>query len=995
MKRLTPLKIALIYGVVGGLWILFSDRLIEIVARDIEMLSRLQTYKGWFFIFITALLVYILIKHHVSGIRHSEEALHESEKRLSQIIQGNSIATFVINNEHKVTHWNKACENLTGISANKIIRAQKLWEPFYFVERPVMADLIVDNALEKEISYYYKGKYRASTTIDGAYEAEDFFSNLGENGKWLFFTAAPLRDPEGKIIGAIETLQDITERKLAEAALRKAHDELEIRVEERTADLRKANEELKQAKEAAEAVTQAKSDFLANMSHEIRTPMSGVITAAELVMNEKLPPRAEHYLKIIYSSAHSLLGLINDILDFSKIEAAKLDLETRPFELDKVLGSITDMFANRAAKKGIEFLVDIDPETSKALIGDSLRLQQILKNLVDNAVKFTEKDGVILVGVKVLEKASDRQSLTFFVRDTGIGIAPEHLGMLFKPFTQVDASSTRKYGGTGLGLAISKQLVEMMAGKIWAESERGKGSTFFFTIDFELQTEARERKLVAPPDISGLSVLVVDDCPDSRAIMQKLLESFGFSVEMAFSGKEALAMLKENQTRKEPFKLVMIDWMMPELDGIETSKRIRRDLNLTLPIIMMTAFGKETEKMDAELVGINAFLTKPISTSTLFDAIMDTFGKQAMKIGTKKEPIITKASIYKNRLKGIRILVAEDNPTNQEIALAVLQNAGIVAEIANNGKEALEAVNKSSFDAVLMDIQMPEMDGYEATKQIRKDPKFASLPIIAMTAHAMKGDEEKCLEAGMDGYVSKPMDQNRLFHTIWKLIKPQKRQLQEKEPETESLEEAVQAPEELPSKLPGINIQDALNGLNIGRDVFKRILMGFLDNNKDTIKKIKEAFDKKDRATLLLLAHTLKGSAANIGADDLQEAALKLEAASREETGKPVAYSLIENVETTLNQLLKSLQSIVETPKSVSYKETPVDTLKLLPLLQPLAAALKMADPLGIKKHMEVAKEYLDRSSFQHLENQINGYDYDEALETLKGIAENLGGQLD
>jgi len=268
---------------------------------------------------------------------------------------------------------------------------------------------------------------------------------------------------------------------------------------------------------------------------------------------------------------------------------------------------------------------------------------------------------------------------------------------------------------------------------------------------------------VAPPDISGLNVLVVDDCPDSRAIMQKLLESFGFSVELASSGKEALVMLKEKQTWKDPFKLVMIDWMMSELDGIETSKRIRRDLDLTIPIIMMTAFGKETEKKDAERVGINAFLTKPISTSTLFDAIMDIFGKQAMKIGTKKEPIITKASIYKNRLKGIRILVAEDNPTNQEIALAVLQNAGIVAEIAQNGKEALELVNKSSFDAVLMDIQMPEMDGYEATKQIRKDPKFASLPIIAMTAHVMKGDEEKCLEAGMDGYVSKPMDQDRLF----------------------------------------------------------------------------------------------------------------------------------------------------------------------------------------------------------------------------------------
>jgi len=788
-------------------------------------------------------------------------------------------------------------------------------------------------------------------------------------------SSALLKDSSGKVLGGFEIFRDLT---------------AEVEAEERLQD---AYIREQKAKRAAEAATIAKSEFLANMSHEIRTPMNGVIAAAELALSEKMPPKAGHYLEIIQSSAYSLLGIINDILDFSKIEADKLDLETRPFLLDEVIDRITDVLMTEAAGKRIELLVDIDLEAPNALIGDPLRLQQILKNLVSNAVKFTDIGGIILVRVTESEKSADRTTLIFSVKDTGIGIAPKYLSRLFKPFSQVDTSSTREYEGTGLGLSICKQLVEMMGGKIWVESELGKGSTFSFTVCFSRQSENQKQKLVPPPDIQHLKVLVVDDCADSRLIMQKMLESFGLRVKLVSSGEESLKALEENKTRKEPFELVVIDWLMPGLGGIETSKRIRKDLKLTIPIILMTAFGKENEILDAEKAGINAFLTKPMHQSTLFNAIMDTFGKKRLKIEEKEKHITTRASIYKNFLRGIRILVAEDNPTNQEIALAILEGAGIVVEIANNGKKAVEALQRSRFDAVLMDIQMPEMDGYEATKIIRKDSRFKSLPIIAMTAHAMKGDEEKCLEAGMDGYVSKPISQDRLFHTIWKSMEHEKKVPYYKEPEAlKDRDITVAQTEDLPERLPGINIQDALGALNIEKAVFKHILIGFLKNNKESANKIRDTFDKKNWELLVQLAHSLKGSAGSIGADELYKAAQELETAGRE--GAPTS-ALIDRVETALNQVLESLQMLADTSKTepLPGKERGVgpgvDPAQVIPVLKQLAGALDLAEPEEIKKHMEIIKKYLDISILGNLEDQVNDYEYDRALETINRILKN------
>ncbi|MDL1963412.1 MAG: response regulator [Deltaproteobacteria bacterium] len=789
-------------------------------------------------------------------------------------------------------------------------------------------------------------------------------------------SSALLKDSSGKVLGGFEILRDLT---------------AEVEAEERLQDAYLREEK---AKQAAEAATKAKSEFLANMSHEIRTPMNGVIAAVELALSEKMSPRAERYLEIIQSSAYSLLGIINDILDFSKIEADKLNIETHPFLLDEVIDRITDVFMTEAAGKRIELLIDIDLEAPNALIGDPLRLQQILKNLIGNAVKFTEIGGIILVRVTESEKSADRTTLTFSVKDTGIGIAPKYLSRLFKPFSQVDTSTTRKYEGTGLGLSICKRLVEMMGGRIWVESKLGKGSTFSFTISLGLQSADQKQKFVPPPDIQHLNVLVIDDCADSRLIMQKMLESFGLRVKSVSSGEESIEVLETNKTRKKPFELVVIDWMMPGLSGLETSKKIRKNLKLTIPIILMTAFEKENEILDAENAGVNAFLTKPIHQSTLFNAIMDTFGKKALKIEGKEKHITTRASIYKNFLRGIRILVAEDNPTNQEIALAILEGAGIVVEIADNGKKAVEAVQKSRFDVVLMDIQMPGMDGYEATKMIRKDSKFKSLPIIAMTAHAMKGDEEKCLEAGMDGYVSKPISQDRLFHTIWKSMKHRKKALYPGKPETpEATDITVAQTEDLPERLPGINIQDALSALNIEKAVFKHILTGFLKNNKKSANKIRDAFDGKDWESLVQIAHSLKGSAGNIGADKLYKTAHELETVSRE--GVPTS-ALLDKVETALNQVLQSLQLLTDTSKTepLPGKEHgaghDVDPAQIIPVLKQLAVAIDLAEPEEIEKHMQVIKKYLDISILENLEDQVNDYEYDRALKTLQGIMEEM-----
>ena len=682
-----------------------------------------------------------------------------------------------------------------------------------------------------------------------------------------------------------------------------------------------------------------------------------------------------------------------------------------------------ELFVDKAAEKGIELLVDIDTDTPKVIMGDPLRLQQILTNLISNAVKFTESGGVILLGVKaVAEPAADVVVLSFSVKDSGTGIAPEYIDMLFEPFSQADTSSTRKYEGTGLGLSICKQLVTMMGGDIGVETELGKGSTFFFTVRLGRPSTEPVAQLVVPPDIQGLNVLVVDDLADSRTIMRKILESLGFRVESLASGPEALRRLNDHSLRSNPVDLIMMDWKMPAMDGIEVSKKIRQELNLTMPIIMMTAFGKEAQRTDAEKAGINGFLTKPIYPSTLFDAIMDGFGKAGARGAGRQKQFTTRASIYRKPLKGIRILVAEDNPTNQQVAQAILEGAGIGVTIVGNGEAAVKAVGETPFDAVLMDIQMPRMNGYEATRQIRELPQGTSIPIVAMTAHAMKGDEEKCLEAGMDGYVSKPVNQDRLFHTLWQLLRTRGRLPEEIAPEAEedaspagpetghgTIEEDTQTrrfttsihkDRSLPARLPGIDIAQTRAALDLDGPTLTRILIGFHADNRETGQKLRQAFTANDPEQMLHLAHGLKGSAANIGAADLKMTAHALEEACQRGSSTDVDPSrlegLIANVVSALDQVLESIQRLEESGAGDAAESASAETgLPVVTLLKQLAEAIDRADPESIMEIMPALRQQADRwghidpFSLKTLEDQVNRYDYDQAMETIRKISKS------
>ncbi|MBU0993312.1 MAG: response regulator [Proteobacteria bacterium] len=761
------------------------------------------------------------------------------------------------------------------------------------------------------------------------------------------------------------------------------------RLKDEMAERRKIDEALKQAKEIAEAATRAKSEFLANMSHEIRTPMNGVIAAAELVMNEDLPPKIKRYLKIIHTSAHSLLGLINDILDFSKIEAGKMSIDNKPFMLDEVLDRVVNLFFNSASEKGIELLVDIHPETVRALVGDPMRLQQILTNLVGNSVKFTENSGFILISVKMADASDAFVTLQFQVKDTGVGIPAPYMERLFQPFTQADASDTRRYEGTGLGLSICKRLVEMMSGRIWVESAVGHGSTFYFTVKIERQPLDAVRKFDPPDEMRRLRVLVVDDCHESVLLVSRMLASFNFETETAASGAEAVEKFKKSIQCDRPIGLAIVDWRMPEMDGFETARQIKSNCRVDIPVIMMTAFGKDAEREAAEKIGICCFLTKPVYPSTLYNAIMDVFGKKGETHRLVSESIDTDATVYKKRLQGFRILVVEDNPTNSEIAVAILESAGISADTAENGRVALEKVHAQAYDAVLMDIQMPEMNGYEATKQIRKDPRMHALPIIAMTAHAMHGDEKKCIQAGMDGYISKPVRQLRLFQLLWRLLKNRRPVFSPMTSENDR--HPVEKEIALPDEVDGIRIRESLVATQLEPFVYLKILKGFFTNHQNAEKEINAALAENDNERLTFLAHTLKGGAANIGAVAVMSAAGDLEKRLDNHPQASEIQALCDRLCAALNTALKSIEQLTAPETDVdgplSGTQPYLDNVKLpVPVLERLIEALERSDPQMSREVLKELETMMDRGTFHKLEQLIENYDYEEAAALVMGM---------
>ncbi|MBW1700630.1 MAG: response regulator [Deltaproteobacteria bacterium] len=816
-------------GLAIGYWILESFMLV-MLSNDVSFLQSLLGYD--FNETLTRLLVlcfFMIFASHaqftVTQRKQADEALRQSEIKYRTIIESIQDGYFEVDTFGNFNFLNDSVCKIFGYSR----------------------DYLMSKNIRQFMDKLDVGKVNAA--FDNAYKTKDGIGTFDftlvrpdKSERFVEASVSLIKDSKSKTLGFRGILRDITKRKKAEA--------------------------LQRAKIAAEAANRSKSEFLANMSHEIRTPLNSIIGLVELVLDTDLDSDQREDLNVVLSSSHALLSVINDILDFSKIEAGKLDLEKSTFNLKDLLGESLRIMAIEAHEKGLELAYNVAHDiVSNLLVGDPARFRQVLLNLVGNAIKFTE-EGEVVVYVKEEAHTDSEVLLKFSVKDTGIGIPDEKKEIIFSPFDQADGSTSRKYGGTGLGLAVSSQLVDLMGGRIWVESEPGSGSTFYFTARFKFQPDdGITADPLADLDIQGMKVLVVDDNTSSREIIMEMFEGWQMFPVSASSCDEAKKILGQANRSRSWFELILVDYDMPESDSISLVRWINNQKKLHGNIIMMLTSSSIQRKLDLQNLGVKATVNKPVGSADMLNAVIVALGF--------REPHVEPTSKMHERIlsmhyPSLRILVAEDTPFNQKFISRLLERWGHQAFVVNNGQMAVKAFLREKYDLVLMDIQMPDMDGFEATAEIRKLEKKTGrhTPIIALTAHAMKGDRERCLEAGMDEYVSKPISPDALQASINSLMSNQTND--------------VAAPESINKKPPSFNKDALLKAFEHDVNFFKEIVDMFVNDYPPMITSIQDALKEKDADKLKRTAHALRGMSRNFQAESAARTALGLEKMGRQ-----------------------------------------------------------------------------------------------------------------
>lgn len=884
------------------------------------------------------------------------EERRQTEEQNRLILESSADGIFGTDTEGRITFVNSAACRMLEFTAEELI-GQPSHAKFHY-HRPDGSEYPMEEC--PMFAAYKRGE---GSRID-----DEFLWRKDGAGLPVEYSATPIHK-DGVIVGAVISFTNITLRKQQEA-------------------------EVLSAKKKAEEATEMKSMFLANMSHEIRTPMNAIIGLSHLALKTQLSAKQRDYVSKVHNAGTSLLAIINDILDFSKIEAGKLDLETTDFNLDEVISSVTTLTAQKAHEKGLEFLAHVAPGIPECLLGDPLRLGQILTNFVNNAVKFTER-GEIKLDIELLERTGEKVQVKFSVRDTGIGMTREQSEKLFQPFTQADMSTTRKHGGTGLGLTISRRLVELMGGRIWLESNPGVGSTFFFTVWLGVG-EAKGSGKIVPERLAQLRVLVVDDNAAAREILQEPLSAVASRVDVVTSGKEAIEAVKQKDA-SAPYDIVFMDWRMPGMDGLQASRHIKSDetLHSQPAIVLVTAFGREEVREEAERLQLDGFLVKPVTKSMIVDTLVNVFAEDDS--GTTPA---ADESDQARPLAGARILLAEDNEINQQIAVELLEGAGATVQVAGNGLTAVEILSNGPqpppFDMVLMDLQMPEMDGYQATAKIRSDPRFRNLTIIAMTAHATMEERQRCLAAGMNDHISKPIDPGVLFETVGRYFKPVETPSFPGNSQTARIESYAPGAGEIPS-VEGLDSKDGLARVAGNRKLYLKLLRQFMEEQGSAVTRIDTAFNDGDPVLAERLAHTLKGVAGNLGAGHVQTAAGTVEKLIHKRAAESEVKVAIQQLASALDPLVARLNTA--SGLVAAENQAPVRAMRPIGSAQVRDAATELTKLLS--EFDSSAVEFIDgnhaalRSLFTNqkwiqFEKSVQNYAFADAQALLEQALKNL-----